>query len=291
VSFFEEVDSLGVVEANIQAVHRIEQDQARKLLNRFREIRFDLRNELEMDIPPGTFTAQKMRGSLVQIERAITELSKRLEGGMGDAAGVASERGVDDLVKEIQAFEEHFKGAVIPIDFNAAALASDAQSLAISRYESSIGSYSAALKADIARQVQNAVIEQLNVSQMVERLNRYMAGEEWKIQRLARTEIHNVYNLSKLGTIREIRDTQLDDLQKTLMHPMDARTASDSKYAASLQLIANIDEPFVYRWGGKVRTYMSPPDRPNDRSVMVPYRSAWGGVRSVFEPINSRLFG
>ncbi len=73
----------------------------------------------------------------------------------------------------------------------------------------------------------------------------------------------------------EIQDETIPDLQKTLIHPMDLRTGADSQYAASLHLVADIDEPFRYRWKGVEREFMAPPDRPNDRAILVPYRAAW----------------
>jgi len=80
----------------------------------------------------------------------------------------------------------------------------------------------------------------------------------------------------------------MPDLMKTLMHPIDKRTGDDSKLAARLRLVVPIDEPFVYKWNGETREFMAPPDRPNDRAILVPYSTSWGEIPSEFRPVNSR---
>jgi hypothetical protein len=113
------------------------------------------------------------------------------------------------------------------------------------------------------------------VDNMVAGIGRFFAGEEWKLFRIARTELHGVYNLGKMNGMKETRTAYLPDLMKALIHPMDSRTGADSKYLAEIDPIVPIDQPFRYRWQGQVRVFMAPPDRPNDRAILVPYRQAW----------------
>ena len=91
---------------------------------------------------------------------------------------------------------------------------------------------------------------------------------------IARTELHNAYNLGKMRGMEETEE-DIPDLQKALFHPMDSRTGKDSKYAASKDLVADLDKPFRYKWNGEWREFMNPPDRPNDRSILIPYRKSW----------------
>jgi hypothetical protein len=65
-------------------------------------------------------------------------------------------------------------------------------------------------------------------------------------------------------------------LLKTLMHPMDQRTGDDSKKLAQEHPAIPISEEFVFTWKNATRRFMTPPDRPNDRAVMIPYRAEWG---------------
>jgi hypothetical protein len=138
-----------------------------------------------------------------------------------------------------------------------------------------LDSYSADIRSSVANSLTNAAIEELPLSEVVQRMSQFWIGEEWKLTQIARTELHNVYSMGKLNSLIEVRDNYLPDMKKTLFHPMDSRTGADSVYANRKNLIVALNEPFEYTWNGKKRSYMSPPDRPNDRSVLVPYRNNW----------------
>ena len=67
----------------------------------------------------------------------------------------------------------------------------------------------------------------------------------------------------------------IPDLKKTLFHRMDKRTGKDSKWLAQHNPIVPIDEPFVESSLGHEVSYMAPPNRPNDRAILIPYRDGW----------------
>ena len=81
--------------------------------------------------------------------------------------------------------------------------------------------------------------------------------------------------MSKNDGMVEIKKELIPDLKKSLFHPMDNRTAKDSKLAAHLNLVVDIDKPFKYTFNGKERVFFNPPDRPNDRAIITAYRKAW----------------
>lgn len=115
-------------------------------------------------------------------------------------------------------------------------------------------------------------------------VGKFFLGEEWKLTRIVRTEMHGMYNYSKMNGMSELQEQRLPDLMKTLMHPLDKRTGKDSKALAQENPIIPIDEPFKFKWNGKTRTFMAPPDRPNDRAILVPYRESWGANKPSFVP-------
>lgn len=272
--FFDRVDADGIIENHIQGVLKLEESQAKTLLRRYREIRGDLRDRLDT-VRADTFTAQQLRGVLAQVDLAIEAMGESLKEGMGESSSKAAERGIDDLLKEIRRFDQRFTGAVTPININNVLIAEDVGNLLVSKYETSIDAYSSQVRSQISDALTNAAIEELPLSEVVGRLGRFLVGEEWKLTQIARTELHNVYNIGKLSSMEEVQGSYLPDLKKTLIHPMDARTGEDSKFAARKNLIVALDEPFEYTWKGKKRSFMTPPDRPNDRSILVPYRDGW----------------
>jgi hypothetical protein len=272
--FFEEVDSLGIVEDHVKAALRLEEEQARKLLRRYREVRMQLRDRLDR-FEEGTFSAQQARGVMVQVDAAISAMSLSLKGGMSEAALETALKGVEHEIEELEKFEKHFRGAVVPINLNAQIVAQESSNFLINRYESSIDAYSEDLRSNLMMQLSNEMLAESSLSKVVKNLGLFFQGEEWKLHRIARTELHHVYNVGKLNSLKYVKETTLPDIKKALYHPMDSRTAADSKLAAQMNLIVPVDQPFRYRWKGDWREFMVPPDRPNDRSIMIPYRQVW----------------
>ena len=272
--FFEEVDSIGIVEQHIQGVLKLEESKANALLRRYKDIRQDLRDRLDF-IPGDTFSAQQLRGVLTQVDAAITAMSISLSTGMQEQAGIFALRGVEDGITELQKFEKIFQGAVVPININRMLAAQETSNFLLNKYEASINAYSEDLRASIVGSLTNEALAESPLSSVVRRLGQFFVGEEWKLLRIARTEFHNIYNLGKQNSLTEVRDEVLPDLMKTLMHPMDSRTGADSIALAKENPIVPIDEPFVQEWRGKKFIFMTPPNRPNDRAVLVPYRDAW----------------
>lgn len=87
-------------------------------------------------------------------------------------------------------------------------------------------------------------------------------------ERIVRTETMGAYNRAGWEAIRAA-DDELGDMVKILSATFDDRTGWDS-YQVHGQ-IRLPDEAFS--WNGGL--YQSPPNRPNDREVVVPHRIAW----------------
>jgi hypothetical protein len=283
MSFFDTVDDLGIVESHIKKLETLEESESKELLKRYREIRQELRDRLDR-LPPDSFTAQQLRIVLLQMEMATASMGSSMKDRIRPILLKMTGRGLDDLVSEIQAFSEKFTGAGVPINVNRSLVAEDASNFLVNRFETSIDAYSADVRKLLTMQISQAALEQVPLPSLVGRLSRFLIGEEWKLLRIARTELHHVYGLGKLKGMEAIAETTLPDLQKTLIHPMDSRTADDSKQLANLNPVVDIDKPFRFTYtrrlkNGEVRkderVFMVPPDRPNDRSVLVPYRKIW----------------
>jgi len=274
MAFFETVDSLGIVEGHIKRVLKLEDNEARTLLRKYREVRRDLRDRLDR-MPEGTFSNQQMRGVMTQVDAAIIAMTRSLAGGIKDSSTAFAIIGVKDSIAELEKFEKRFTGAVTPININRQLVAANVSNFLINRHDSSIEAYSADVRGQLVRNLTNEMLMQSSNSAVVQKLGQFFNGEEWKLQRIARTEFHNIYSQSKLESFKGVKESALPKLMKALIHPMDGRTGDDSKKVNALNLVAELDEPFRYKWQGKVREFMTPPDRPNDRSVLVPFEKSW----------------
>lgn len=275
--FFSDSSVTEVAENHISRILKLEEREAERVVKTYRRIRQDLRDRLE-SLPPGTFTAQQLGGILAQIDAAIAAMSSSIRFEMDSSAQLAAEAGIEDLIKELETFNSDFSGAVAPINLDAVVVATDTKNLLFNQYDSSMLSYDQGLRSKFAMGLTNAVIEKVPMSEVVSRISKTFLGEEWRIHRIVRTELHNIYSVGKLNGMDSLwadGEGDIPDLKKALYHPMDNRTAADSKYADAKNLIVPIDEPFVYKWKGETRRFMAPPDRPNDRSILIPYRESW----------------
>lgn len=264
-----------MLSAHVKEIERLEEKKAVSILKQYKEARNALRDRLDT-VEADTFTAQHLRGVLMQVEQTIFDMSYRLEGGMDNAAQEVAIKGVEHLYDEYSKFDEEFMESTSPINVDQVVIAEDTTNLLANQYESSIKAYSEGVRSQIAMGLTQAAIQELSYSEVIKNLSSFFTKEEWKLHRIVRTELSNVYNLSKMNTMQNLVDTgQAPKLKKTLFNPMDARTAPDSKYVESLHLIVDIDKPFVYTYKGKKFSRMGPPFRPNDRAVLIPYQENW----------------
>lgn len=272
---FKEPSATRIMADHVKEIESLEEKKARKLLARYKQARVELRDRLDV-LDYRTFTAQHLRGVLIQVEQAILEMSARLNEDIDDAAMDVSIKGIQHLASEYEQFNEMFTGSTASINVDQAAISAETTNLLANQYETSIQSYSEDVRSRIAMGLTQAAIQELSYSEVIKNLSSFFVQEEWKLHRIVRTELSNVYNLSKMNTMQSLVDTgQAPKLKKTLFNPMDARTADDSRYADLLHLVVDIDEPFIYTYKGKKRKFMAPPDRPNDRSVLIPFSEEW----------------
>jgi hypothetical protein len=284
--FFEDPEVVDLAELNQGKILRLEDREAERILKTYRNVRQDLRDRLDV-VGRGSFSEQQLRGALIQVDGAIRAMSDRLMSGMSDAAETTSQEGVEALVRELERWDKHFLGAVTPINIDAAAVATDTRNFLVNRYQASMDAYSSGLRSKLTQTMSEAALAGQNYSDIVSNVGRVFLGEEWKLNQLVRTELHNIYNLGKIrgmGNLWDEGQGSIPDLRKTLYHRIDARTGEDSKRLAQNNPIVKIDEPFIETSTGKRLEYMAPPNRPNDRAILIPYREAWGEIRRSGPP-------
>jgi hypothetical protein len=282
--FFSSVDEDQTVERHAREIGKLQNQQAADMLSFYVDARRELQDRLA-HARYESFTAQQLRGVLAQVSAAITVINDKLKGQMSEGTYASAFKGVQHLVAEIHKFSHKFTGAVTPIHVNAVNVAIDTKNFLINQYEASMARYDADMRARIGRGLVQAAIQEQPYDQVVGSIGRFFQGQEWEVRRVVRTELHHVYGMGKLTSMRAVQANYLPDLKKALYHPMDARTGQDSIELAEMNPIVPMDQPFkqtytpIYKSGkrGKPQHYvfMSPPDRPNDRAILIPYRDAW----------------
>lgn len=272
--FFTDIDTISILERNHTKVEGIELKEARRLQKVYAQARTELKMQL-LSAPDNTFTEAKLKSTLLQVEQILNHLNHRLKRDARFGYDFMADTGIEDSVREVNALERHFTGVNSAIPFEEILESTERQNYLFNNYQSSIDSYTAGMRGRFQNQLTQSLLQKKTWSQTVWDMEQVFNAEEWQLARIVRTELHNIYNVSKMEGMGSVRDQYMPNLKKTLYHPLDSRTGDDSKLAAKLKLIVDIDEPFIYQYGDDVRTFMAPPDRPNDRAILIPYRKEW----------------
>lgn len=262
-------------------------DRTKRLLQRAqRDLERRLR-EAEGLRGPGvdSFTAGQIRVTLAQVEDVLQDLKRGMRGEIVGAGRETAEREAGELVEYLQKAERSFRGVNQPLPINEARMVdrvvqgTEASVLrrilsdpdhpgragVLDRYgENVIDRFEEQLQLRfIARkpwaEVRDAIVQESTFLQD--------APAYWA-ERIVRTETIAANNRAGWETIRAA-DSALGDMVKILSATFDSRTAADS-FAVHGE-IRRPTEAFE-SWFG---LYQHPPNRPNDREVVVPHRVSW----------------
>jgi hypothetical protein len=268
--------------------------QTKRLLQKAEaDLRRRIRETETLGAGPGSFSVVQMRATLAQVQAVLRDVQGGLKDAVLDGAAEQAEAASEDTVKYLAAADDAFKGAAAPLALNEAAVMEQAvsgvQTTALRRLLYGVDNAGA---ATIATRAQAGVLarygasvvgrfeEQLRVALVTRKPwaeirdslvkeSPFLQGvaQHWA-ERIVRTELMGAYNRAGWEATKAAND-ELGDMVKILAATFDDRTGADS-YAIHGQ-IRRPDEPFEW-WGGK---YMHPPNRPNDREVVVPHRIVW----------------
>lgn len=274
--FFQDIDNLSILERHSTRLEGVEIRQAQKLLKEYKRARQEIKLQMLSNSLDNKFTEGKLNNALAQIEAAISQLRSKIGFQIQDGFDFLSSQGVEDSVDEMDAFDRAFGGGFGKLPFDTIVDSTDPANYLFNQYASSIDSYNEGLRNQFQSTLTQSLIQQKSWSQAVFDMESVFDMEEWKLARIVRTELHGIYNVSKMNGFFNIRENYIPDLMKTLYHPMDSRTGKDSIELAKENLIVPIDQPFVFTYKGKTRTFMTPPDRPHDRAILIPYRKSYG---------------
>jgi hypothetical protein len=287
----EQLDGVDLLEEHAKSVLLLESDESRRILAVYQRVAVDLRKKLSR-LPADSFTAQRARSVLIQLEGAILALQSRLNILVLDGALKMRQRGLTDTIKEFNKMQSQFAGTGQPIDMGVIQEATDASGRLFNQYEASIATYSDTVRQSLAQGLQDMIVGGAGPEEIVTRMSSFFGMEEWRLRRIVRTELQGVYAAAKLDSLGAVARRYAPDMMKTLYQPMDARTSKDSLHAIEVQnrgvqpweaqgddaleaLVVPVNVNFRYVWNGRQRRFMHPPDRPNDRSILIPWRPSW----------------
>ncbi len=235
----------------------------------------------------GSFTRAQLEASLRQVRVVLRTLLPEMKGVVVDTAKQAAAVAGEGTLKSFRAAEKNFQGITgKPLALDAATVLE----------RSVVGTESSVLhriQADPAHPGRPGVMERYAgrvVGQfedvLQQRLLQSMPWDEARdlliqqspflqeapaywAERILRTETAAAHARSTLQAHQEISEQVGGGMVRILCATFDDRTGSDS-YAVHGQ-VRRVDQPFTW-WEGE---YLAPPNRPNDREVVVLWDVEW----------------
>lgn len=233
-----------------------------------------------------SFTAAQLRATLAQVRDVLRATAlPGMRDDIVDVGKMAAEQAAQSTIEYVRAADQAFMGLARPLAIDHAALFDRAVAGTEASVLRRIGS-------DPANPKQVGVLQRygLNTVGAFEEVlqQRLISGAPWSdvrneliaespflqgkplywAERIARTEVMGAHNRAGVESIAAV-DESLGDMVKINSATFDSRTSADS-YAVHGQ-IRLTSEAFDSWYGA----FQHPPDRPNDRSVVVPHRIAW----------------
>lgn len=236
-----------------------------------------------------TFTEARMNVALRQVREVVRGLQDDLGGVVTDeGVQVASSSG-EGVLEYMRAAERAFRGvnSVLPLReammLDAATQGAKASLLRRlagepgPKGEGVLARYGEATIADFERKLRAGVATQKPISEVRESLieaSPFLQGApaSWA-ERLVRTELHGASNRAAHEAHKSAQ-RQLGDVVRILSATFDDRTGWDS-YNVHGE-IRRTSEPFEYvTYDGEHEAFMHPPNRPNDREIVLAHRLSW----------------
>lgn len=240
-----------------------------------------------------SFTASQLRSAIAQVHAVMQGLTHGMAKELPQAGAEVAGAAAANALRYLQSAEKHFTGSSRPLRLDEAAIfdaaASGARSTVLRRLATSgeiggvegthhakqgilerygletIGHFEGVMKKAL---ITRAPWEDVK-KQLVEKSPFLQGAPAFWAERIARTETMGAHNRAHWESIQEASEQLGGGMVKILAATFDDRTAADS-YAVHGQ-IRRPEEPFE-SWFG---LYQHPPNRPNDREVVVPHRIEW----------------
>lgn len=229
------------------------------------------------------FTSQRTSATLLQVQAVLADLSKGMKGALIDNAKTAAKKSAEGVISQLEDLDKLYRGiGVQPLALDQARLFDraimGAESSVLHRLSGSaegggiLQRYGTAVIENFEERLQLAAITRepwADTRNALIKESPFLQGApaHWA-ERIVRTETMAALNRGTFEATRQAND-ELGDVVKILCATFDNRTGADS-YAVHGQ-IRRPEEAFQW-WEG---LYQHPPNRPNDREIVVMHRIAW----------------
>ena len=241
-----------------------------------------------------TFTTATRRSLLMQLRAGMITLTQKLGGELGDASLQAQVDSIRTLSRSVAQLERKYTGAAIALPVEEAArfagVIDKSRTSLLRAHETSMARYGARLTGKLERDLSLSLLTGETTADAVDRIRERADVEWYQAERIVRTEMAWAYGAASADAMADATDAIPDIMMRWNEHvstggiPLDDRVGDDS-LAMHGQLAPPgglFTMPPRTPTGVKVsrslvdESWAHPPNRPNDRSVLSPWRPHWG---------------
>jgi hypothetical protein len=227
----------------------------------------------------------EIQAMIRQAEAVIQTLGERQGGVLKGVSSRVVEMGVEQAAEEYRQMSRRISGTTPVLDLERGSqlrgLVRDVDSSLLRRHSIQIGTWTQNAVLGMEQNLSVGFMSGKPVYSMIEDLmaeNGLMASERYKAERIVRTEGSFSHGTARFNAIRRARDELGDEkMQKRLVETFDDRTGDDS-FLLHGQTVP-VDQPFTYKFKSQgswmVKLYQHPPNRPNDRAVVIAWDPTW----------------
>lgn len=246
-----------------------------------------------------SFTAHKHRITMAQVRQGQVQMVNIMHGGLGELSEAAQHIAIRGVSKDIQRLHKKFTGAEtrVPIDEAArfTGVVDKRRTSLLTLHRDSLSNYGVRVVRSVENQLALSLVQQETTQQAIDRVVEATDVEWWQGERIVRTEMAWAYNGAQADAIqdssKELPDLHMrwnelvdDDTGK----PLDERVSVDSLAMHGQVVIPG--ENFIMPATSPMpdakgrfdvpdqlvgKKWKFPPNRPNDRSCLTPWRPGW----------------
>jgi hypothetical protein len=231
----------------------------------------------------GSWTAAQAAATLAQLAQATKGLSERQLGLLRRALPGIADVARTDLAAYLTALDKHYLGVARPLRWDSLEwLRGYSRPLLRSRlriYQRSFARYGAEAVAGIENAMAKSVLLGTPWTDardtVMSIVREQVGGRQWMVDRIVRTEVATVYSSTTMAGLLEEDDAD-DPMLKKLVAIFDRATALDSKMLhGQTRRVRDLFTDVV-----RGRQFDAPPNRPNDREIVVGWRASYGDSRA-----------
>jgi len=265
----------------------------RSLKKIYRDAQTDLERKLAQTAGRSrvTFTVQQQRAFLAQVKQAQIALAQLMAGQSAQLSSQTSRNTLKQLIRKIKRMESKFSQAEVIIPIEEASrfegILDVNRTSMLKMHASSMSRYGTSLVRKMERSLSQSLIQGVSTSDAIDAVMEAADLEWWQAERIVRTEQAWAYNATHAAAVAEQAKEFPDMMMRWTEHvsnsgrPLDDRVGADS-LAMHGQLAPPggvftmpPNAPDVHS-SLQGRSWAHPPNRPNDRSVLQPWRPHWG---------------